>query len=79
MRIRYYNIFRYAAIVRLTLFVVLFVTIQPLYAQPLASKTLSRNVEKFKQYRTSDRAKAFDYANLVVASELYFTLWRYFL
>lgn len=67
MRIRDYNIFRYAAIVRLTLFVVLFVTIQPLYAQPLASKTLSRNVEKFKQYRTSDRAKAFDYANLVVA------------
>ena len=67
MIIRYYNNFRLCNILRLALFVVVIVMIQPLYAQSLASKTLSRNVEKFKQYRTVDRAKAFDYASLVIA------------
>ena len=38
-----------------------------LSAQPIASKTLSRNIEKFQQYRTTDREKAYDYATLVLS------------
>lgn len=62
-----YNIFgaRYLRI--LVVILSIFIGVSPLYAQVLGSKTLNRNIEKFKQYRTSDRARAYDYASLVLA------------
>lgn len=41
--------------------------VTPLYAQPLSSKTLNCNIEKFQQYRTVDRERAYDYASMVLA------------
>ena len=62
-----YNIFY---ISRLQIFIVTLVfclVVTPLYAQPLSSKTLNCNIEKFQQYRTVDRERAYDYASMVLA------------
>lgn len=62
-----YNIF---CISRLQIFIVTLVfclVVTPLYAQPLSSKTLNCNIEKFQQYRTVDRERAYDYASMVLA------------
>lgn len=62
-----YNIF---CISRLLIFIVTLVfclVVTPLYAQPLSSKTLNCNIEKFQQYRTVDRERAYDYASMVLA------------
>lgn len=62
-----YNIF---CIRRLPIFIVTLVfclVVTPLYAQPLSSKTLNCNIEKFQQYRTVDRERAYDYASMVLA------------
>lgn len=62
-----YNIF---CISRLRIFIVTLVfclVVTPLYAQPLSSKTLNCNIEKFQQYRTVDRERAYDYASMVLA------------
>lgn len=62
-----YNIF---CISRLHIFIVTLVfclVVTPLYAQPLSSKTLNCNIEKFQQYRTVDRERAYDYASMVLA------------
>lgn len=62
-----YNIF---CISRLQIFIVTLVfclVVTPLSAQPLSSKTLNCNIEKFQQYRTVDRERAYDYASMVLA------------
>lgn len=62
-----YNIF---CISHLQIFIVTLVfclVVTPLYAQPLSSKTLNCNIEKFQQYRTVDRKRAYDYASMVLA------------
>ncbi|MBO7235687.1 MAG: hypothetical protein J6V05_03775, partial [Alistipes sp.] len=42
-------------------------SIAPIYAEQVGSVTLNRNIEKFKQYRTTDRDRALDYATMVLA------------
>lgn len=67
MQVRLYNIFsaNYLRFAALTL--ALAASITTLCAQELSSKTLNRNIEKFQQYRTSERERAYDYATLVLS------------
>jgi tetratricopeptide (TPR) repeat protein len=46
----------------IVLVITTFVVGSPLHAQQLESKTLARNIAKFKQYRQSDVQRAYDYA-----------------
>lgn len=67
MKVRLYNIFG-ADTLCITLLITLFITgITTLDAQELSSKTLTRNIEKFQQYRTTERDRAYDYATLVLS------------
>lgn len=67
MVVTQYNIFSSRALRNLIVILCITTFISPLQAQQLESKTLNRNIEKFKQYRTSDRERAYDYAQLVLS------------
>ena len=67
MIVTQYNIFSSRALRNLIVILCITAFISPLQAQQLESKTLNRNIEKFKQYRTSDRERAYDYAQLVLS------------
>lgn len=67
MRIKDYNNFASRFLAPMLVWLALLAPQTPLWAQYLPSKTLSNSIEKFKQYRTSDRAKAYDFAVLVLA------------
>ena len=58
-----YNIFSIRRLALALLFALLCV---PIAAQTLCSKTLNRNIEKFQYYRTIDRERAFEYAQMVI-------------
>lgn len=66
MNVMLYNNFHHIFL-RTTLLVAMFITTTSLlHAQEISSKTLTRNIEKFQQYRTSERDRAYDYAMLVL-------------
>lgn len=62
-----YNIFRPGVLHILIVIFVLMTSTLPSIAQQLESKTLNRNIEKFKQYRNSNREHAYNYAQMVLA------------
>lgn len=67
MTLRHYNIFS-VNILKITFVILgLCLSIAPIYAEQVGSVTLNRNIEKFKQYRTTDRDRALDYATMVLA------------
>ena len=67
MALAQYNILRVRILHVLGVMLTISALTLPLSAQQLESKTLTRNIEKFKQYRTSDRMRAYDYASDVLA------------
>ena len=66
MRLRYYNIFSTKILSIPFVILTLFLGITPIYGEIVGSVTLNRNIEKFKQYRTTDRDRALDYATMVL-------------
>lgn len=67
MNFRYYNKFRLSKAVLTFVILAFIVAILPtVSAQQVGSITLKRNIEKFKEYRTTDRERALDYAKLIL-------------
>ncbi len=67
MQIKYYNIFSSIRNIFLVLIGILASAFNTIEAQQLSSKTLSQNMNKFLEHRTSNKDKAYEYANLVLA------------
>ena len=67
MRINQYNKNR---LLRLTIFTIILLLTEGLIpqakAQQVGSITLNRNIEKFKEYRTTNRERALEYAQLII-------------
>lgn len=67
MNFSHYNKFWYSRAI-LTIVILAVAISNPPYAsaQQVGSITLKRNIEKFKEYRTTDRERALDYAKLIL-------------
>ena len=67
MQINQYNKNR---LLRLTIFTIILLLTEGLIpqakAQQVGSITLNRNIEKFKEYRTTNRERALEYAQLII-------------
>ena len=66
MRLIQYNIFSSRILSISIVILALFLGTSPIYGETVGSVTLNRNIEKFKQYRTTDRERALDYASMVL-------------
>ena len=67
MRITYYYIFSGIRLALFILFVAISSTIFIAHSQQFSSKTMAGNMEKFLQYRTTDRDTALHYAQIILA------------
>ena len=67
MNFSYYYIFPTIRIVAFVLIRVVSTMFSATYAQQLSSKTLAQNMEKFLEYRTTNKETAYEYAQLVLA------------
>lgn len=67
MQITHYNIFSMVRNIFFALFGITVTAFNTANAQQLSSKTLSQNMEHFLEHRTTDKEKAYEYANLVLA------------
>ena len=67
MKISQYNKSRQSSlIVSIVILLIIGYCMPSVSAQQVGSITLNRNIEKFKEYRTLNRERAWDYAKLIV-------------
>ena len=67
MNFSHYNKFWYSrAILTIVILAVAISNLPCASAQQVGSITMKRNIEKFKEYRTTDRERALDYAKLIL-------------